>query len=201
MIDWILSALNFISWDFEVNVLDAVGTVIAVVGAWLALVQWAKGNDYKRAEQVQALITKVRDDEDIAKIMDIIDWDKKIEYNGKFHAEGMDERELFIKVDKTLSHFSYICYLWKRKCLKDKDMYHFEYELRRIVDNPSMADYLHSLYHWSRSLKTKCSFEYLIDYSLKKGYLDRKQFSIVSEHGKYRQFLRLNSFYLEKHRR
>ena len=109
--------------DFLCNyLLDVVGWIIAGLGGLFALFQWKKANDYKRADIVQALITKVRDEEDISFVMELIDWSKGLIYNGEFiisedikdkRIDNMGKDKLFSMIDKTLSHFSYICYLKK----------------------------------------------------------------------------------------
>ena len=133
----------------------------------------------KRAEIVHGLIETIRDNEDIATVMDIIDWNEAFSYDGKFHLRKSDSKELqdksdddlFYMIDKTLSHFSYVCYLRNQKVLKRKDMRSFEYCLKRIFDNYHIGNYLFSLYHWSKHLGTTMSFIFLIEYALKKGYL------------------------------
>ena len=172
-----------------------------VIGGGFALYQWRKSNVYKRGEIVKNLIEKVRDDEDIATIMDIIDWNKGLVYDGTFHIEDEDrakatftgEDELFKKIDKTLSHFSYICYLKHHHTLTDKDMKIFDYEIRRLVDNRNVVNYLYSLFHWSLSLNVSMSFEYLIKYSIKKGYIKKDFQEVHSKH--YIQYLKLPTTY------
>ena len=65
----------------------------------------------------------------------------------------------------------------------------FEYELRRLVDNPHIRNYLYSLYHWSKSLGVKTSFLYVIEYGLKKGYLDKSFKRYDRNHAPYKCFL------------
>jgi hypothetical protein len=175
----------------------AITLVFAVVGGYFALKQWKTQVMHKRAEMVNDLMNRVRDDKDIAAIMDIIDWNEGIRYDGKFSVDRGVVKEvlltvnndaLFKMIDKTLSFFSYICYLRKRKAISKKDMIPFEYELRRIADNNHIRDYLYSIYHWSKYLGVKCSFEHLIDYYLKKGYLS-KDFKELNETGRYNCFL------------
>lgn len=197
--------------DFLCNyLLDVVGWIIAGLGGLFALFQWKKANDYKRADIVQALITKLRDEEDISFVMELIDWSKGLIYNGEFiisedikdkRIDNMGKDKLFSMIDKTLSHFSYICYLKKIGCLSQKDMYHFEYELRRLVDNEHIANYLYSLYHWSKSLHTECSFRYLIDYSLKNRLLIKKDFLSIKVPNRYDHFLQLPNKYVDLNRR
>ena len=160
--------------------MEIIKLLFAVIGGFFALRQWNTQIKHKRAETVKELITKVRDDADIASIMDVIDWNEGIQYDGKFSVnpdypkealKKISNDELFKKIDKTLSHFSYICYLKANKTLTKKDMSVFEYELRRIADNRHTGNYLYSIYHWSKTLNVECSFCYLIQYSLEKGYL------------------------------
>lgn len=119
-----------------------------------ALLQWKKSNDYKRADLINELINKIRDDKDIAKIMDIIDWNNGLKYNGEFSVsndsnacgEMEQDENLFQKIDSTLSHFSYICYLNKLHIFKRVDMCVFDYEIKRIFDNYEISNYLYSLF-------------------------------------------------------
>lgn len=201
----VVNLTNIISLFFTIiistiNILISILTIaISITGGIFALLQWKKSNDYKRAELVKELITKIRDDEDIAFIMDCLDWQKDLSYDGIFHynsqsndnkKEILDDVQVFIKVDKTLSHFSYICYLYERKIIKNKDILQFNYNLRRIMDNTQIANYLYSLYHWSNSLGVDCSFVYLIKYGCKMNYLNKKEFYYFNEgEGKYKSFL------------
>ncbi len=181
---------------------DVFTLIFAIIGGFFALKQWRTQIKHKRAEIVKELICKVRDDKDISSIMDIIDWDEGILYDGKFMVnpnypkdalKGVSDDDLFKKVDKTLSHFSYICYLRSNRALTKKDISVFEYGLRRIADNPHISNYLYSLYHWSKYLGVNCSFYYLIQYSIKKGYLEESFKNKITEH--YHCFLDVPSLY------
>ena len=86
---------------------------------------------------------------------------------------------LFKKIDKTLAHFSYICYLKKINILTKKDMRHFDYEIQRLADNEHIANYLHSLYHWSSDLGVTMSFSFLLDYCIRKKYLLKGKEAVV----------------------
>lgn len=50
-------------------------------------------------------------------------------YNDNFHDSGELER----KMDKTFSHFSYICYLYKTKLLSDAEFEFFNSKSEKYV--------------------------------------------------------------------
>ena len=180
------------------NCFELISLVIAIIGGSFALYQWTKSNTYKRGDIVESLIETINDDQDIATIMDICDWNDGFIYNGKFSISkaasrsdlvGMSSEELFKKIDRTLAHFSYICYLKSSKALTKKEMRIFNYKIRRLADNMHIANYLFSLYHWSDSLGVQMSYIYLADYCIKKGYLHKDFKERTSKH--YKQMLLL----------
>ena len=185
-------------YELVTFIIDLLTLISIFAGGYFALLQWKKGLLYKRTEIVRSLIEDVRQDENVSTIMDIIDWDEDFFYNGKFIVNKNTERknlqniaddDLFKMIDHTLSIFSYICYLRLVKTIEDEDMHFFEYEIHRLVDNQHILNYLYSLYHWSNTLEVSMSFTYLIDYCLKKKYLDA-DFKIYSEnHHQYECFL------------
>lgn len=187
------------------NLFDCISLVLAVIGGFFALQQWRKSNIYKRGEIVENLIKTVRDDEDIATIMDVVDWNGGIEYDGKFYISQaversdlnqLDNEELFKKVDKALAHFSYVCYLRSQKTLTKEDMKVFAYGIKRLAVNPHIANYLYSLYHWSTSIGVQMSYIYLVDYCIEQGYIYSDFKSIDSNY--YKIFLQLPNDYLDK---
>lgn len=193
-----MNSLNFFQEIMSENMIDVIKLMFAIIGGFFALRQWNTQIKHKRAEIVKELITKVRDDNDISSIMDVIDWDEGIRYNGKFSVnpnypkeslKKISDDELFRKIDKTLSHYSYICYLKANKTLTKKELSVFEYKLRRIADNEHTSNYLYSLYHWSKRLNVECSFCYLIQYFLDQGYFTKDFKDLHSS--KYTCYLKL----------
>lgn len=162
------------------HLLGCITLLFSVVGGIFAYIQWRKSNEYKRSEFVKDIVTKMRDDEDIAFVTEIIDWNSGLSYDGKFHftseiaeqQKQIPEKQLFQKIDKTLSHCSYVCYLKSKKIILNGDMAFFEYAIKRLIDNPHIANYLYSLHHWSNHIHVSCSFSHLIQYALDKQYLE-----------------------------
>ena len=188
------------------SLLEIIKVLVTLAGAVFALFQWWKSNNYKRAELVQKLMEKVRDDEEISELVLKIDYSTEIRYNGDFLYEGeprdsIKSQELMTKIDKTLAYYSYICYLKKQKILKDEDILIFDYTIKRLTTNPHMANYLYSLYHWSNSIKINCSFDYLIKYAERKGYIKKQEFERLYEDGSehvYECYLRINETYRKR---
>ena len=177
--------------EFLQNNVGIITLLFATVGGVFALTQWRTQITHKRAEIVHEMIRTIRDDEKIAAVMDVIDWDNGLKYDGSFHMSpnakenekskiaansaiiNADDNSLFAMVDRTLVHFSYICYLKQRGAFSEADVEVFQYALRRIADNKQIANYLFSIYHFSKRRKATCSFKHLIKYLLKKRYLHR----------------------------
>lgn len=187
-------------YEFPKLIVDITMLFFTFVGGGFALVQWHKTTVYKRADVVKSLIEAVRGNSRIATAMDIIDWNEDFLYDGKFTVNRATQRpllmnlsddELFKLIDYTLSEFSYICYLYKMKTITNGDMRFFEYGIQRLCGNDSIGDYLYSVYHWSNSLNVKTSFIYIIEYGLKKQYLDKSFKNIDSEY--YTCFLEIRS--------
>lgn len=185
-------------YEFETLLVNIASTVFVFIGGCFALLQWRKSLKYKRTEIVQALIKDTRQDKTVSMIMDIIDWNKDFYYNGNFviqketvrkDLKELSDDEFFNKIDHTLSIFSYICYLQYVGTIKYNDMRFFEYAIRRLVDNPHIINYLYSLYHWSKKLGVDMSFSYLINYSLRKKYIDKSFKVYDDDNSKYTCYL------------
>lgn len=158
--------INFWNWFFYLEGVEYVEfamLVLTVVGGIFALIQWRCGNKIKRAEFINGLIEEVRSDKEISKTIYLFDYDANW-YSSQFHngKNGLEH-----EVDKTLSFFSYICYLRNNNLISKRDFEFFDYEIRRIADNYSVQAYLYNLYHFSENRNTKMSFCYLFDYCYK----------------------------------
>ena len=97
----------------------------------------------------------------------MFDYDKQW-YSQQFHGCGKQE----LMVDKTLSYFSYICYLERYKIITDKEFDFFKYEIKSILKNQEIHDYFYNLYHYSNKLRAPFTLKYLFEYGEKLGLFD-----------------------------
>ena len=162
-LEWLIS---FISSDMFRNLIAASTLILAVIAGFRALAQWKESKRIKRAEYIKELTDKIRTDDDIVKVLGLIEYNLFL-YNKDFH--GGDELEH--QVDKTLSFFSYICYLKKKKILSPDEFRFFDYEVTRIFQNKDIVNYLYNLYHFSQKQNRPISFCYLVEHGLENGLL------------------------------
>jgi hypothetical protein len=159
--------------DAVTAIAAAVGCFFTVIGGIFALLQWKKNCSLKKAEFVNNFIKNIRDDEDIIVTLKFLD-ESDSWYSIKFHdSDDENEQKFEQRMDKTLSYFSYICYLRKKKIIKDKEFNFFNWHLKLILMNPGIQDYFYHLYHYVTG-KFRANFQYqcLLDYGIKAQIID-----------------------------
>ena len=149
------------------DITSIISTLFIFLGGIFGYYQWRKNVLLKRSGYINDLIEKIRSNNDIKDIMYMFDYDDEW-YSEKFHGSG----KLEFKVDKTLSYFSYICYLKKQKIISNKEFDFFKYEIERILMNPQIQDYFYNLYHFSKKFNIPFSFKYLFEYGKNKKMFD-----------------------------
>lgn len=152
------------NWSVE-YILSAVSILLVAVGGFFSYGQWDKANKTKRAEFIKEILTQLRFDQEMSRVVKMIDYEDGW-YGAEFHN---GEKELEDSVDKLLSYLSYVCYLKEEGHLTDKEFGILRYELIRVCNSRDIQSYLWNLYHFSKSQGTECSFRYLIDYGEKNG--------------------------------
>ena len=175
----------------EITISDVTSTVsiiLVILGGIFGYYQWRKSVLLKRAGYINDLIEKIRTDEYIKDVVYMFDYNKKWYYES-FHQSG----ELELKVDKTLSYFSYICYLKRQKIITDKEFDFFKYEVERILMNQQVQDYFYNLYHFSKKFKTPITFKYLFEYG-EKGKMFDDDFYDKSAYEKSKKYHRYLNF-------
>lgn len=138
------------------------------IGGIFALMQWYSGSKLKRAEFINQIIDKLRFNEDVVKAMYLVDYNQDW-YDEDFHGGSAKEMD----VDRLLSYLSYICYLIKSRHITKEESSILEYELRRACESHSVQAYHFNLYHFSQRRKSTCSFQYLIDFGLRNGIIEK----------------------------
>lgn len=141
------------------DILSAISLMLVIIGGIFAYYQWRRNVSLKRASYINELTEKIRSDSDIKDIIYLFDYNTNW-YSEKFHGDSVLE----LKVDKTLSYFSYICYLKKQKIISKKEFKFFQYEVERILMNRGTQDYFYNLYHFAAKFNIPFTFIYLLDY-------------------------------------
>lgn len=154
------------------NWFSLLSIVALIAGGAFAFIQWNKTLKVKRSEFIHQIIERLRFDEEMTATMYLADYDEEVWYTRDFHGSGKPE----FAMDKLLSYLSYICYLIETRHITKKESSILEYELRRACESSQVQDYLFNLYHFSQAIKSTCSFQYLIDYGLKEGIIDKSDF-------------------------
>lgn len=146
------------------DILTFASLVLVVIGGFFAYWQWRKSVSLKRADYINDLTENLRTDKAISKAIYLFDYDD-IWYTEEFHGNT----DLELAIDKTLSYFSYICYLKKQKIISENEFLFFKYEIERILTNSQTKNYLYNLYHFSKECKVPMTFKYLFDYGESQG--------------------------------
>lgn len=174
--------LRFVNEISVGDIISFLSLVAVIVGGCFGYYQWQKTIKIKRAEYLNELTEKIRTDPDISEGVYILDYNQKW-YNDSFHESGEFER----KVDKTLSYFSYICYLFENKLITENEFAFFKYEIDRILVNYSTIRYFYNIYHFSDKHGTPMTFKFLFNYGEKANIFDSDFYNAKSN--KYPHYL------------
>lgn len=158
------------------DIISFLSLVTVIVGGCFGYYQWQKSIKIKRAEYLNELTEKIRTDPDISEVVYILDYNQKW-YDDSFHESGELER----KVDKTLSYFSYICYLFENKLITKNEFAFFKYEIDRILVNYSTIRYFYNIYHFSNKHGTPMTFKFLFNYGEKAKIFDSDFYNARSD--------------------
>ena len=157
------------------DILSIVSLVLVIIGGIFTYYQWRKTVLIKRASYINELTEKIRSDPDIKYIVYLFDYDQDW-YSASFH----ENKVLEIQVDKTLSYFSYICYLKKQNIISKKEFKFFQYEVERILMNLGVQNYFFNLYHFAAQNNVPFTFVYLLDYGKAHNLLNNDFFDSTS---------------------
>lgn len=160
---------DLLKYNFEITVSDIMDILFFIsimIGGIFALVKWSKDKKLKRAEYMQRLIEKIRNDNSSGFYL--------IEYNYNWYDENFHgNEEIEKKIDYTLSYFNYACYLKMQNIITKKEFCLLKYQIIRIFHNASIQNYLYNLYHFSSRFDTPMSFPNLFKYGKKHNLFDK----------------------------
>ena len=178
--------MNFIADIYLSDIISIISLLLIIGGGIFAYVRWRRDVTLKKADYINELTDKIRTDSIIRDTLYLLDYGGSW-YSREFHSGSPME----VKIDKTLSYFSYICYLRDRRIISKKEFNFFKYKLERILGNQGVQDYLYNLYHFSRKCKLPSSFHYLVEYGKKHKILDAAFFKSTSHvtSDKYHHYL------------
>ena len=159
----------FNNWTTD-NYLSLILIIVMAIGSIFALIQWNSSIKIRRTEFLDEIINKLWFDANMARTMHIIDnnphW-----YTEDFHKSYSD---LGYQIDKLLSYFDFICYLYFIKNLSFNEFNVIKYEIDRTCASPSVQAYLWNLYHFSNKIEAGCTFMYIIDYGIKEKIINKE---------------------------
>lgn len=170
------------------DITSIISVILIMIGGIFSCYQWRKDVILKRAGYINEMIEKIRTDKYIKDVVYMFDYDDKW-YSERFHGSG----KLELKVDKTLSYFSYICYLKRKRIISKAEFDFFKYEIHRILENDQVQDYLYNVYHFSNKNDTHMTFIYLFEYGeqigiFNKQFYDKNAYSKCNGYHKYLNF-------------
>ena len=93
-----------------------ISLLLVIIGGPFAYHKWRRDIALKKADYINELTDKIRTDPIIRDTLYILDYGKPW-YSIEFHFGSPME----VKVDKTLSYFSYICYLRNQRIISDTE--------------------------------------------------------------------------------
>ena len=157
------------------DIISIFSLLVVIIGGVFTYIQWKNNVSLNRANYINELTEKIRTDESIKDTVYLLDYGKKW-YSREFHGD----KEIEPKVDKTLSYFSYICYLKAEKIISKKEFMFFKYEVERFLMNEQVQDYFYNLYHFANKFDIPFTFYYLFRYGEQKGVFDKQFFDMTS---------------------
>ena len=168
------------------DIFTGVSLILVVIGGLFACYKWRRDVALKKASYINELTDKIRTDPLIVDTLYLLDYGHPW-YSRDFHSGCPME----VKMDKTLSYFSYICYLRDRHIISNKEFKFLKYKIERILVNPEVQDYLYNLYHFSKKFNLPLSFHYLFEYGKKHNFFDADFFDSTAHrtNPKYHNYL------------
>jgi len=161
---------NLNVWTVD-NYLSLLIIIVMAIGSIIVMIQWNSSIKIRRTEFLNEIIHKLWFDQDMAKTMYLIIENNSNWYTPDFHKKFS---ETGYQIDKLLSYFDFICYLYVIKNISFSEFNVIKYEIDRTCASPSVQAYLWNLYHFSNKIEAGCTFMYMINYGIKENIISNE---------------------------
>ena len=141
---------------------EMISLVVVVIGVVGGLVQWNRKIRLEKASYIRDLTDRIFTDPLIREGLSLLDFDK--EWLSEDVHSSVEMETNIGKVYRTLSFFSYICYLKKRGIIGYGEILLVKDDIDRIVHNESVVIFFYNLYH-SFDKKIPYTLSYLFQYA------------------------------------
>lgn len=158
------------------NIATAVSAVVAAVALLLTYLKYRKKEQMEHAEQVLRMLDKTRNDKEILKFFQMIDYNQHW-YNKEFPCSEME-----LIVDTALHYYEYALYLREQGLLDEKEFLFFEYDINRILGNHDLSEYFRFLFNFSASGNLSFKYKRLLDYGIKMNRINKE---FIESYSKY----------------
>ena len=154
-------------------IISALTLAIGLFGVIFGLTQYTNSKKVSKSQFVSDLIQKIRNDKDVKDVIRLIEHDD-FTYDSCFYAN----RDLEYKTDKTLTLFSYLVYIKDNRIISEEEFLFFVYEIKLLLQNKQLQNYLYNVYHFSKCCKTECPFTPIIEYGKSNKILSEDFFDV-----------------------
>lgn len=107
-----------------------------LITVFIAASQLRSSANTQRAMFLKDLYTKLRTDKEAIQAYYMLEYDQ-FEYNIGFHGSDLEPR-----IDRLLTLLDIVCEMHERKAILDKEMHCFDYQIKRVVYNKGIQNYL-----------------------------------------------------------
>ena len=163
--------MEFLTFNPEITMANIATIIAALPVSFTAIyagLQWRNNLLFERSRYMEKLIEKITSDEVIVEVLYMFEYDQEW-YSEEFH----ENKELELKIDKTLSFLTYICYLRSQKIITDAEFGFFKYQIIRVLSDEQLEDYLYNLYHFTQKMpNAEITYKYLLEYAIKNKLFD-----------------------------
>lgn len=172
-----------IDWSIFWTAVSAIGTVVALLAFGVSFIQWSKAQKVKRIELLFLIMDKFIENDDVLHAMEMIDYEVPWYFLNFHDSSNLEQKSM----DKLFTLMNNLAILANSELLKN-EIKPFEYHLLRLLKDEQVQHYLWNLYHFSKRQNIQSVYHALIEYGLKKNYINKKKFDSKESFEKYLNF-------------